>query len=123
MCYTNHALDQFLEDLLDVGIDPSVIVRLGSKSSQRTEPLGLFKQHSSYRRDQATWDTIRSLEAVGYEQKDNLNDSFQAYQNLIAHAASILDYLEFEEPEYFAALTVPEEPNGMTLVDKSGKPI
>ncbi|CDM26234.1 unnamed protein product [Penicillium roqueforti FM164] len=54
MCYTNHALDQFLEDLLDIGIDPSAIVRLGSKSTRRTEPLGLFKQHSSYRRNYTT---------------------------------------------------------------------
>lgn len=125
MCYTNHALDQFLEDLLDVGINPSTIVRLGSKSSQRTEPLGLFKQHSSYRRDQTTWNTIHSLEAVANEQKDNLNDSFQAYKNLTANATSILDYLEFEEPEYFAALTVPEpeEPNSMAVVDNSGKAI
>ncbi|CDM37011.1 hypothetical protein DTO013E5_7175 [Penicillium roqueforti] len=125
MCYTNHALDQFLEDLLDVGINPSTIVRLGSKSSQRTEPLGLFKQHSSYRRDQTTWNTIHSLEAVANEQKDNLNDSFQAYKNLTANATSILDYLEFEEPEYFAALTVPEpeEPNSMAVVDNGGKAI
>jgi Rad3-related DNA helicase len=39
MCYTNHALDQFLEDLLDIGIDRSAIVRLGAKSTQRTNRL------------------------------------------------------------------------------------
>ncbi|KAJ5823469.1 hypothetical protein N7447_005809 [Penicillium robsamsonii] len=123
MCYTNHALDQFLEDLLDIGIDPSAIVRLGSKSTTRTEPLGLFKQHSSYRRDPTTWNTIHALEADGNEQKDTLNSSFQNYKNLAANAASILDYLEFEEPEYFAALTVPEDKNGMTMVTKRGKTI
>ncbi|KGO64122.1 ATPase, AAA-type, core [Penicillium italicum] len=123
MCYTNHALDQFLEDLLDIGIAPSDIVRLGSKSSQRTEPLGLFKQHSSYRRNQTAWTTINALEADGNEQKDNLNDSFQAYKKLTANAASILDYLEFEESGYFAALTVPEDENGMIMVTKRGRPI
>ncbi|CAI7659971.1 unnamed protein product [Penicillium viridicatum] len=122
MCYTNHALDQFLEDLLDIGIDPSGIVRLGSKSSQRTEPLGLFKQHSSYRRDQATWSTINALEADGNELKDTLNDSFQAYKNLTANDVSILDYLEFEEPEYFAALTVPEDEHGMIMVTQNRRP-
>ncbi|KAF7519098.1 hypothetical protein PCG10_010340 [Penicillium crustosum] len=122
MCYTNHALDQFLEDLLDIGIDPSDIVRLGSKSSQRTEPLGLFKQHSSYRRDQATWNTINALESDGNDQKHTLNDSFQAYKNLTANDVSILDYLEFEEPEYFAALTVPEDENGMIMVTRRGRP-
>lgn len=44
MCYTNHALDQFLEDLLDIGIDSSAIVRLGSKSSPRTSGLSLFEK-------------------------------------------------------------------------------
>ncbi|KAJ5203268.1 hypothetical protein N7449_005347 [Penicillium cf. viridicatum] len=122
MCYTNHALDQFLEDLLDIGIDPSDIVRLGSKSSQRTERLGLFKQHSSYKRDHATWNTINALEADGNEQKDTLNGSFQAYKNLTANDVSILDYLEFEEPEYFAALTVPEDENGMIMVTQRGRP-
>ncbi|KAJ5448828.1 hypothetical protein N7445_003649 [Penicillium cf. griseofulvum] len=120
MCYTNHALDQFLEELLDIGIDSSAIVRLGSKSTRLTEPLGLFKQHSSYRRDQATWNTIRALETEGNEQRDTLNSSFQSYKNLTANTASILDYLEFEEPEYFAALTVPEDENGMTMITKRG---
>lgn len=36
MRHTNHALDKFLEDLLDVGIDPSGIIRIGSKSTART---------------------------------------------------------------------------------------
>ncbi|OQE43716.1 hypothetical protein PENCOP_c003G04699 [Penicillium coprophilum] len=123
MCYTNHALDQFLEDLLDIGIDSSAIVRLGSKSTPRTEPLGLFKQHSSYRRSQSTWSTINALEEDGYEQRQSLDSSFQEYKSLVANAASILDYLEFEEPEYFTALTVPEDENGMTMVTKGGKSI
>ncbi|KAJ5972007.1 ATPase AAA-type core [Penicillium vulpinum] len=121
MCYTNHALDQFLEELLDIGIDASAMVRLGSKSTGRTEQLGLYKQHSSYRRDANTWNTINSLEADGDNQKTALNDSFEAYKNLAANAASILDYLEFEEPEYFEALTVPQDENDMTMVIQGGK--
>jgi hypothetical protein len=40
VCYTNHALDQFLEALLDKGI--TQIVRIGSRSkSQRLEPYNL----------------------------------------------------------------------------------
>lgn len=52
-----------------------------------------------------------------------MNDSFQAYRNLTANTTSILGYLEFEEPGFFAALTVPEDKNGMTMVTKSRKPI
>ena len=41
VCYTNHALDQFLESLLDKGI--TSIIRIGSRSkSQRLEPYNLF---------------------------------------------------------------------------------
>ena len=41
VCYTNHALDQFLEALLDKGI--TSIIRIGGRSkSQRLEPYNLF---------------------------------------------------------------------------------
>lgn len=36
ICYKNHALGQFLEDLLDIGIPPEYMVRLGAKSTTRT---------------------------------------------------------------------------------------
>lgn len=35
----------------------------------------------------------------------------------------MLDYLEFEEPEYFEALTIPEDEDGMNMVDKRGKAV
>jgi hypothetical protein len=42
VCYTNHALDQFLEALLDKGIKD--IVRVGGKSkSKRLEQYNLFQ--------------------------------------------------------------------------------
>lgn len=47
LSYTNHALDQFLEDLMNVGIAKSEMVRIGSKASTRTEALridGLAKE-------------------------------------------------------------------------------
>jgi hypothetical protein len=121
MCYTNHALDQFLEDLLDIGIDASSIVRLGSKSTQRTEPLSLFRQHSSYKRNQISWNTINSLESDAQIQASELQSHTDMYQNQMADAVSILDYLEFEDPKYFEALTIPDDDDDMTLVTRSGK--
>lgn len=48
VCYTNHALDQFLESLLDKGIKD--IVRLGGKSkSKRLEDYNLFNLRSTNR--------------------------------------------------------------------------
>ncbi|KAJ5333870.1 uncharacterized protein N7506_007653 [Penicillium brevicompactum] len=123
MCYTNHALDQFLEDLLDIGIKSSAIVRLGSKSSTRTLPLSLKMQQRSRARSNETWNTIRALEADGKTHKDGLDISFRAYQQLSADTTSMLDYLEFEEPEYFEALSVPEDESGMKTAGKSGRAV
>lgn len=123
MCYTNHALDQFLEDLLDIGINSSSIVRLGSKSTPRTQQLSLKAQKTTGTRSQSTWDSIRALENDGRDQRDSLNESFAAYQTLAADSLSILEYLEFEEPEYFEAFTIPEDENGMSMVVEKGKAV
>lgn len=120
MCYTNHALDQFLEDLLDIGIDGSHIVRLGSKSTPRTQSLSLKEQKINWKRTQITWNTINSLRIEGDELKDSLNESFTTYQTVVTNSSAILEYLEFEEPAYFEAFTVPED-NGMNVVGKDGK--
>ena len=44
ICYTNHALDQFPEDLMDIGIPSTSMVRLGAKFTARTKSLGLLDQ-------------------------------------------------------------------------------
>lgn len=41
VCYTNHALDQFLEDLIGVGIPREDIVRFGSRAKPALEDLGV----------------------------------------------------------------------------------
>ncbi|RAL15897.1 P-loop containing nucleoside triphosphate hydrolase protein [Aspergillus homomorphus CBS 101889] len=123
MCYTNHALDQFLEDLLDIGIEASDIVRLGSKSTPRTEPLSLKEQKLTRKRPNSAWNTINALNDQAQDQRDNIMSSFAAYQELSANPLAILDYLEFEEPDYFEAFTVPEDEDGMSVVDKQGKTI
>lgn len=74
MCFTNHALDQFLEDLLDIGIDSSAIVRLGAKSTVRTQPLSLFEQRSSYARSSSSWNALNSFENEARELKNTLGD-------------------------------------------------
>lgn len=120
MCYTNHALDQFLEDLLDIGIDGSHIVRLGSKYTSRTQPLSLKEQKINRNRSQATWQTINSLRNEGDELRLNLDESFKRYKTVNTNSSAILEYLEFEEPAYFEAFTVPED-DGMNVVGKDGK--
>jgi hypothetical protein len=44
MCFTNHTLDSFLEDLMKVGILASDIIRLGSKGTPQTLLLRIRDQ-------------------------------------------------------------------------------
>jgi hypothetical protein len=54
ICFTNHALDQFLEHLMDIGIPSSDIVRLGGKSTDRTKALMIRKQTGA-KLNQSQW--------------------------------------------------------------------
>ena len=64
LSYTNHALDQFLEDLLDNGIPTQSVVRLGSKSTPRTAPLNLFEiqRTGGYNKSRTGWEIVNNLE-------------------------------------------------------------
>lgn len=127
VCYTNHALDQFLEDLLDVGIPSQAIVRFGSpaKSSLRTKPLLLSEQQSNYKLKQPEWDIINSRRA---EVMDNINDVRKAFASYHAQAASkseILEYLEFESEtaDFYDAFLLPADENGMVRVGQKGRAV
>lgn len=123
MCYTNHALDQFLEDLMDIGITSSAMVRLGSKSSQRTESLSLSAQQSNYHRTSAQWQIIDELNGKFKALKEELSTAFSAYSNFKLNYATIIEFLEFEEPAFFEAFMPPGNLDGMTLVGEGGKSI
>ncbi|KAL1962658.1 hypothetical protein VTN77DRAFT_9292 [Rasamsonia byssochlamydoides] len=123
MCYTNHALDQFLEDFLKIGISEDAIVRLGAKSTAKTANLSLFNQRSTYRRSQASWDLIRTLEANAYQLQESLKNAFNSYNKFNISSKEILEFLEFEDPSFYEALTVPEEANGMTRVGRRGRQV
>ena len=125
LCYTNHALDQFLEDLLKVGIPSDSIVRLGStaKSSTATQPLVLSAQQSDFRLTKDDWDVINLRQGEASEQADRLRNAFSDYQAKAVSKSDLLDYLEFdsETPEFYEAFVLPDETNGMARVGKKGK--
>ncbi|PYI10434.1 putative AAA family ATPase [Aspergillus sclerotiicarbonarius CBS 121057] len=123
MCYTNHALDQFLEDLLDIGIDQSQIVRLGSKSTNRTSQLSIHELKSDYRRSQNSWAVINKLNADADELKAAMPSAFQTYQEFRLSPGVIDEFLEFEHPDFYEAFKPPEDGNGMTMVGKKGKEV
>ena len=122
VCYTNHALDDILEGLLNVGIPPETMLRLGGKSTARTEPLLLQKQPNGARtRDQWTIiDKCRQEAEVLYQR---LEKAFSGYLSFKATLPDILCYLEFEDPVFYGAFEVPdpEGSDGMAIVGKKGK--
>ena len=125
VCYTNHALDQFLEDFLDIGIPPESIVRLGSKSTPRTASLNLSEQKSSYRRAQSGWDVLNKLKSEADDIQQSLIDEFLSYNSFSIQWKDILDFLEFSEDDahFFDALCTPEPENDMIRVGKGGKAV
>ncbi|KAG8829275.1 hypothetical protein FRC17_006845 [Serendipita sp. 399] len=125
VCYTNHALDQFLEDLMDIGIPEKFMVRLGGKSTDRTKRLAL--QHRHIREGKLTrddWSQIRLLETKIRELDQSLRITADRYQNTNITDSEIMDFLEFDTPseEFFEAFSVPtSSADGMTTVGRDGK--
>ncbi|KAH7098449.1 P-loop containing nucleoside triphosphate hydrolase protein [Auriculariales sp. MPI-PUGE-AT-0066] len=120
-CYTNHALDQFMEDLLDNNIPPSSMVRLGGKSTARTAQLLLSKQQAVSKLSRQDWIGIDAARSNALGRWDVFEKAFSAFKNKGITYAEMLAHLEFDEPDYFAAFTVP--PDALNIVGRKGKAI
>lgn len=127
VCYTNHALDQFLEDLLDAKIPGKDIVRLGSntKSSTRTQPLVLSTQQSTFRLKPDHWEVINLRKAALSTERSQLFDAFADYQAKAVSKSDLMQHIEFDtdNPNLYDALTLPEEANGMVTIGRKGRAI
>ncbi len=125
VCFTNHALDQFLEDLLDIGIPASDMVRLGGKSTTRTKPLALYNQSSTFRQTSSSWKIIDQLKSKTTDMANCLHMAFSRYKSANIQSRQFLDYLEFQ-PEYadfLEAFTVPKTEDGSVRVGRRGKAV
>lgn len=127
VCYTNHALDQFLEDLLNIGIPAASLVRLGGKSTPNTEPFliqKLLSNRGNYPKfGKADWAQMNGLKASATELRDDLVSSFNKYQNFNPQPHEILEHLEFEAPTFWTAFKVPDTDDGMEMVGKGGQKV
>ncbi|KAG0696167.1 P-loop containing nucleoside triphosphate hydrolase protein [Suillus ampliporus] len=109
VCYTNHALDQFLEDLIKIGIPDTHMVRLGSRANTQVAHLGIA----------ADWSIIDNLKSSSRFHCDSLEDAMDRFIASKIGFKDVLTYIEFEEPSYFDAFRVPEyDDSGMTRVGK-----
>ncbi|KAE9394090.1 P-loop containing nucleoside triphosphate hydrolase protein [Gymnopus androsaceus JB14] len=134
VCYTNHALDQFLEDLLDIGIPNDHIVRLGGKSTLRTASLALThlqKQRVGPKLTALDWMHIDALKVQASKLKTKLQTEFDKYCSMNIHLGHILDHLAVSEDDedmrFYDALSLPyssgEGEGGMINVGRDGKAI
>lgn len=123
ICFTNHALDQFLEDLMDIGIPIKAMVRLGGKSTDRTKPL-MIREQTGVNLDRNQWIRIDKLKEKLVLHEKKLRDTFQRFRDVNLQASQLMDFLEFssEELPFFDAFTVPKDKeDGMTRIGKKGK--
>ncbi|CCM06492.1 uncharacterized protein FIBRA_08761 [Fibroporia radiculosa] len=123
VCYTNHALDQFLEDLLDIGLPEDCMVRLGSQSTSRTAPLSLQSQKRAFKMTRTDWDCVNKFRSSTEILAKALEHEFVQYGHPVPNYRDVLEYLEFEEPTYHEAFTIPVEDGDMKRVDRQGNQI
>ncbi|KAI0020648.1 P-loop containing nucleoside triphosphate hydrolase protein [Xylariomycetidae sp. FL0641] len=126
--YTNHALDQFLEDLLDVGIPKEAMVRLGSKYTARTAPLLMPRQprHDiGFRHDASSWATMNHLKSEQSSLTEKIQSAFQDYVGLGPNFDTIMEHLEFSEndSDFYQAFLVPKPEGQWKHVGKKGKTV
>ncbi len=103
VCYTNHALDQFLEDLLDIGIPIEDMVRLGAQSTPRTGPMALNKQTRTHRFRRGDYTILDELKADIEIRAASLTGSFKKYHQSTIRNDDLLAHLEFDEPDFYDA--------------------
>ena len=122
VCYTNHALDDILEGLLNIGIPPDAMLRLGGKSSSKTEPL-LLRNQLRVNRTQDQWTMVNGYKHSAEILSQKLENAFNDYKSFKLRLSDILEYLEFEHPVFYTAFKVPDPEDGMARVGTGGQKI
>eukprot|EP00397_Hematodinium_sp_SG-2012_P000289 GEMP01000289.1.p1 GENE.GEMP01000289.1~~GEMP01000289.1.p1 ORF type:complete len:2487 (+),score=732.48 GEMP01000289.1:46-7506(+) len=125
VCYTNHALDQFLESLLDKGV--SSIVRIGGRSkSVRLEPFNIRELSFNSRSLRPL--ALRRRVAILKEQEESLCFRIESGGDKVWQAALgpnswsvVNEFLCQEYPDQYHQLALPEQQDGFVVVGKNGK--
>ncbi|KAK2002735.1 ATPase [Colletotrichum falcatum] len=120
LSYTNHALDQFLEDLMKIGIPSCDMVRLGSKSTNATAPLSLDHQlraAPASRRTHEAWQLIDGVKEELGIVRDEIDRACSGLVRGKVSSTDILSFLEFSENDqaFYEAFSLPEQEEGFRL--------
>ena len=123
VCYTNHALDQFLEDLIHFGIPTKSVVRVGG-SPRVSDPIKPFilktlltkegKKESS-----RTFFTLR-------RRLDVISKGIALKAKEISDLSNSLKFVDFEpflSEELLAEFEIPRLNDGFRMVDEKNRPI
>ncbi|PWY66022.1 AAA family ATPase [Aspergillus heteromorphus CBS 117.55] len=123
ICYTNHALDQFLEDLMDIGIPDTSMVRLGAKSTARTKSLGLMDQ-SAGQSGAICWPLVAAKRQDLEDLAGELGAVVKNFTSGRVSKGEMLEFLEFsDDSDFFDACLVPDLDAGMQRVGRNNRRI
>lgn len=124
LCYTNHALDQFLEHMLDAG--ETRLVRIGSRT--RSERVAKYNLRELARRKALrTRESTRRFKQVTAQMhaaKHAIDEGINFIQQPIEWRNStggVESYLLTEHPELHACLCLPEVDGGFDIVGPNSK--
>ena len=126
VCYTNHALDQFLQDLIGIGINDSSIVRIGGRASASVQHLSLQSQERTKQPlSRAEWTLIDQGKSTSGFLVGRLQKAFQdlADADRAITLDDILTHIEFEDPDFWDAFKVPSAADGSRMIGRNGKPV
>ena len=101
------------------------MVRLGSRANAQVAHLGISGQKKEhFMRSKADWSIINNLKNSSGIHCRRLEEAMNMFKSSHIAFKDILQYIEFEEPDYFDAFCVSEVDDlGMTRVGKDGKAV
>ena len=97
------------------------MVRIGGKSTTRTEPMLIQNQKTDFRFSRGDHAVINNFKAEIETRVVGLTAAFKRYLQSSTGDADLMSYLEFEEEDFYSAFKVPESNDDMKKVGKSGR--
>lgn len=127
VCFTNHALDQFLEDLIDIGVNESLIVRLGNspKISAKISPLQLQSIAATMPKSSAYGRQFKALRDVCNNTLQEIANVEQRIQSINTTAllswSEVRQYFENWQPSFLDSFELlASNSGGMQIANRRG---
>jgi hypothetical protein len=126
VCYTNHALDQFLEHMLDAG--EKRIVRIGGRSkSERLSGYQLreLARHKSSDRASA-FRRIKQVDAQLYQQRELIGKALDVVKKPVGWTSpygGMCQFLQDDHPDIYESFVLDDCKDGFMVVGPDSKPL